>query len=82
LHSTPPAKAILAPFGSRTSVSVRRRACKKSRLSIIAAVRVRRLTSELQRGRPWIPPPPASNGLPHRIAANIAKLPELLRAKG
>ena len=43
--------AILGPLGSRTSVSARRRAARKSRLSIIAAVSVLRLTIEPVRGR-------------------------------
>jgi hypothetical protein len=51
VHAAPPAKAIFDPFGSSTSASARRRACRKSRLSIIAAVSVRRLNRELQRGR-------------------------------
>ena len=47
----PPVKAILVPGGSRTSVSARRLAARKSRLSIIAAVIVRWLTIEPARGR-------------------------------
>ena len=44
-------KAIFGPAGSMTSVSARRLAARKSRLSIIAAVRVRWLTIEPVRGR-------------------------------
>jgi len=46
----PPVKAILAPLGISTSVSARRLAEMKSRLSIIAAVRALRLTLEPLRG--------------------------------
>jgi hypothetical protein len=51
LNSSPPVKAILGPAGTITSVSARRRAAIKSRLSIIAAVSVRWLTSDPARGR-------------------------------
>ena len=51
LQSTPPANAILVPFGSSTSASARRRALMNSRLSIIAAVIVTRFTIEPVRGR-------------------------------
>ena len=44
-------KAILGPAGSSTSVSARRLAARKSRLSIIADVRVRWLTIDPARGR-------------------------------
>ena len=44
-------KAIFGPAGSSTSVSARFLAARKSRLSIIAAVRVRWLTFEPERGR-------------------------------
>jgi hypothetical protein len=46
LHSRPPVKAIFAPAGSITSVSARRRAAMKSRLSITAEVSAFRLTSD------------------------------------
>ena len=42
--SIPPEKAIFGPAGTSTSVSARRLAAMKSRLSIIAAVRWRWLT--------------------------------------
>ena len=51
LQSTPPAKAMRTPAGSSGSVSARRLAARKSRLSIIAAVIVRRLTIDPARGR-------------------------------
>ena len=44
-------KAILGPAGSSTSVSARRLAARKSRLSIIAEVSVRWLTIDPERGR-------------------------------
>ena len=44
-------KAIFGPAGTSTSVSARRLAARKSRLSIIAAVRVRWLTIDPVRGR-------------------------------
>ncbi len=44
-------KAIFGPAGSSTSVSARRLAARKSRLSIIAEVRVRWLTIDPLRGR-------------------------------
>ena len=44
-------KAIFGPAGSSTSVSARRLAARKSRLSIIAAVSVRWLTIDPERGR-------------------------------
>ena len=43
-------KAIFGPAGSSTSVSARRLAARKSRLSIIAAVRARWLTIDPLRG--------------------------------
>src|SRR5215831_10061468 len=51
LKSRPPVKATLGPAGSSTSVSARRLAARKSRLSTIAAVSVRWLTIEPERGR-------------------------------
>jgi hypothetical protein len=44
-------KATLGPAGSSTSVSARRLAARKSRLSIIAAVNVRWLIIDPARGR-------------------------------
>ncbi len=55
LQSVPPVKAIFAPGGSSTSVSARRLAAMKSRLSIIDAVRARWLTLRAVPGRQGSP---------------------------
>jgi hypothetical protein len=47
----PAREGILGPAGSSGSVSARRLAARKSRLSIMAAVSVRWLTIEPERGR-------------------------------
>jgi hypothetical protein len=51
LKSSPPVRAIFGPAGSSTSVSARRLAARKSRLSIIAEVSARWFTRDPERGR-------------------------------